>query len=240
MKKPSANCSDYLKVLRVQRGLSQTELAALVGVSQAAIGQWERGVSNPKGKHLLALAKALAVEAKLLINVTKIGSREAIPNDGLPHVDADRGPIAETVLRETDFVGEVEMFLKTMSIRGRMRQSVSGPLSNRWQVDYLSDKAIVDFIHRPVPPSGQETLFNSLTHALWHLSTLRAFFKDDRQTVLICHLPGGVSGEGVAEGTPEIVRLQKLIAEASLVNIGLCIVDSPKQAAHIIQALEKE
>ena len=36
-----------LKLLRVEKGLTQTDLAKLLGVGQGAVSSWERGVSYP-------------------------------------------------------------------------------------------------------------------------------------------------------------------------------------------------
>jgi transcriptional regulator with XRE-family HTH domain len=46
--------------VRRQAGLSQTELADLLGVRQTAVSQWERGVTEPYGGHLYALLVKLA------------------------------------------------------------------------------------------------------------------------------------------------------------------------------------
>jgi DNA-binding transcriptional regulator YiaG len=46
--------------VRNQAGLSQTELADLLGVCQAAVSQWERGVTEPHGGHLFTLLVRLA------------------------------------------------------------------------------------------------------------------------------------------------------------------------------------
>ena len=51
---------------RVRRGLSKTDLAAAVGVSAAAIGQYEAGVNSPRSDVLDRLAGALEVRADFL------------------------------------------------------------------------------------------------------------------------------------------------------------------------------
>lgn len=50
-----------IREARVANGLSQAELAEAVGVSQGAIGQWEREEFRPKGRHLNALKKRLGL-----------------------------------------------------------------------------------------------------------------------------------------------------------------------------------
>jgi len=54
--------SDRIKRLRKDNGLTQQQLAALVGVSTSAIGNWEtRPKEIPKGDNLLKLAEAFGV-----------------------------------------------------------------------------------------------------------------------------------------------------------------------------------
>ena len=64
-KKPKThmtNLAAKIKAVRVERGLSQNELAALIGVTSAAISNWEAGTrENIRGKALFSLASALGV-----------------------------------------------------------------------------------------------------------------------------------------------------------------------------------
>lgn len=48
-----------LKRLRLEKGLSVKELAAIVGVASSAVSQWESGVKNPRKGNLEKLAQAL-------------------------------------------------------------------------------------------------------------------------------------------------------------------------------------
>lgn len=45
--------------LRIQRGLTQDQLADILGCPQATISRWEQGTNSPSTKSLRALAKAL-------------------------------------------------------------------------------------------------------------------------------------------------------------------------------------
>jgi len=44
---------------RIQRGLTQRQLAEKLGISQAAVGKWETGTADPRMRQLRALAEAL-------------------------------------------------------------------------------------------------------------------------------------------------------------------------------------
>ena len=50
-----------LKKFREQLGLSQEELANIIGVRQSTVGMWENGSNKPRHSTLLKLAEALKV-----------------------------------------------------------------------------------------------------------------------------------------------------------------------------------
>ena len=56
-----------IKRLRINAGLTQTELAELVGVTAAAISGWEHGVANPNVKRLKRVAETLNVTVDELL-----------------------------------------------------------------------------------------------------------------------------------------------------------------------------
>jgi DNA-binding transcriptional regulator YiaG len=51
--------SEAIREARHRAGLSQVELAELLGVRQSSVSQWERGSTKPSTIHLLALTAAL-------------------------------------------------------------------------------------------------------------------------------------------------------------------------------------
>lgn len=79
---------DYIRAKRKERGLSQLELAALVGVSRGYIAQLESNEQrNPSNKIIQALAKALKVpvyellrEAGMVQNIVKARSLTSVLN----------------------------------------------------------------------------------------------------------------------------------------------------------------
>ena len=60
--------SERLKIIRLQKGLSQAQLAESVGVSMRTISCWEHGSKNPTLTYLVSLTKALEVSADDLLN----------------------------------------------------------------------------------------------------------------------------------------------------------------------------
>jgi len=57
----------------VQRGLTQTELAARAGTTQAQISRWETAAGVPLGASVLSLAQALCVSADYLLGLEDAG-----------------------------------------------------------------------------------------------------------------------------------------------------------------------
>lgn len=50
-----------IKELRLEKGLSQLNLAKLIGVSQKAVDFWERNVNEPKSSYIIALVKIFEI-----------------------------------------------------------------------------------------------------------------------------------------------------------------------------------
>lgn len=48
---------EKIKELRLEKGLSQLQLAKAINVSQKAIDYWERNVNEPKSSYIIALVK---------------------------------------------------------------------------------------------------------------------------------------------------------------------------------------
>lgn len=53
--------SDTIKNLRKKKGMSQTQIAIKLGITQGAVSQWETGQTEPASDQLLALAKIFGV-----------------------------------------------------------------------------------------------------------------------------------------------------------------------------------
>ena len=69
-----------IKKLRARLGITQGELAALVGVSTSAVGSWEYGKAKPEGHNresLVALRKLGIREVRRILNVKAKAAREA-------------------------------------------------------------------------------------------------------------------------------------------------------------------
>ena len=70
--------SKALKSLRVERGITQTELAERMFVTRSTINRWEKGSRLPDNMMIVKLSEALDVDINILLNAT-VDSSEA-PN----------------------------------------------------------------------------------------------------------------------------------------------------------------
>jgi transcriptional regulator with XRE-family HTH domain len=70
--------AERIKVLREAQGMTQTELAKLVGVSRGGVAQWELGlVQNIRLQAFLKLCEALRTDPQFLIWGTERGRSKA-------------------------------------------------------------------------------------------------------------------------------------------------------------------
>lgn len=65
-----------LRELRIERGMTQEDLARVTGFSTAFISQMERGINAPSFESLESLARALDVSVKDLFEFENTGIRE--------------------------------------------------------------------------------------------------------------------------------------------------------------------
>lgn len=62
--------AERLKDLRIERELSQRELAKLLNVSHSAVAQWESESRSPNAEAVVALAKFFEVSADYLLGLS--------------------------------------------------------------------------------------------------------------------------------------------------------------------------
>ena len=63
---------EKIKELRIEKGLTQMQLAKLIGSSQKAIDYWERSVNEPKASYIVLLADFFCVSADYLLCRTEM------------------------------------------------------------------------------------------------------------------------------------------------------------------------
>lgn len=77
----SATLGDVLKRARQRRGYSQRRVAEGIGVSTAAVGQWEIGANLPKTENLIKLAQFLKVDGQALSQGRLVFAEDDMPSE---------------------------------------------------------------------------------------------------------------------------------------------------------------
>lgn len=65
------NIGKIIKYLRLEKNLTQLQLAKEIEVSQKAIDYWEREVNEPKASYIIKLAKFFQVSTDYLLGLEK-------------------------------------------------------------------------------------------------------------------------------------------------------------------------
>ena len=61
--------ADRIKALRDERGLTQTELSKLLGITRSSVNAWEMGISVPSTQYIVELAHIFRVSTDFLLCV---------------------------------------------------------------------------------------------------------------------------------------------------------------------------
>ena len=72
--------ADKIKILREKRRITQSELAANLGITRSAVNAWEMGITVPSTQYVVELAKFFNVSADYLLGLS---STSTISVDGL-------------------------------------------------------------------------------------------------------------------------------------------------------------
>ena len=93
--------SERLRQLREEQGLTQAQLAEIIGVDSRTVSIWERGIRPPKDEYIIELCYALGVEMTYLFGLTD--SREEIrlsDEETAAVVEAEEQEITDRMLRK--------------------------------------------------------------------------------------------------------------------------------------------
>lgn len=83
----SKNIGKNIKVWRISKGLGQTDLAKLLGVTKSTVSSWESGRFTPSIEKINKLAEIFNIEPKLLLSEPPLIDK---PEEPLPLGDALR------------------------------------------------------------------------------------------------------------------------------------------------------
>ena len=62
---------NLIKKLRINKELTQLQLAEACGVSQGTVAQWEKGLCFPKAEKIPTLSRVLECESDLLLRMAE-------------------------------------------------------------------------------------------------------------------------------------------------------------------------
>lgn len=231
-----------IKEARSLKGLSQAELAVLAGVSQAAVGHWERGTFVPRGKNLNTLSEILGIALQPEPSLTEftVTDEEKISIDESESSstvkDWAKGRfVSQQKARADEFEYLLARNLGNFETDYRIGAQNGGPSHDLWKVDLMSDRTVIEIRH----PASYLRLSEFIERALWRLAFLKACFGDGMLYVAVIHRPPAPASPAAV--LPSYERLiTRLCAEADLVGIHLLLVDSPDDAAQAITDLENE
>lgn len=247
---------------RMKLGISQSGLAERLGVSQAAIGQWEREVTAPRSKYFPELAKIFDIDVALIVaaademeayqkgradsEARRVSRGEAPRAGGSSRLKIGRehptfghgygygpAPTGHHADECRRFDEELVQLLSMMGSPGALNVRIGVSVA-----DYASQKSIVEIKHL-IGPGMIKTL---ILQSLWALTILRAMTDGDENFITIIRLPAVREGdEDQAKGIQRMkAMVSKYSFEASLVGMHVIAVDSAEEAAKSIIKIEQE
>lgn len=66
-----------IKKLRVNKEMTQAQLAVLCGVTQGTVAAWEKGICFPKAEKIPSVARALNCDSILLLQMAEARRKDA-------------------------------------------------------------------------------------------------------------------------------------------------------------------
>lgn len=104
------NIGENIRKRREELGMSQLDLAKMIGVTQGSIGNYESGVSNPKMELLPKIFEALNIDANYLFGKVK-PEDDYKKNSPSPIVRKNRDELYKEIVELTEpEVDQLEIF----------------------------------------------------------------------------------------------------------------------------------
>lgn len=227
-----------IQQLREAKGLTQEALAEKIGVSQQSVAKWESGQALPRSKVVSILERELGAQEGQLLRLRsgeKITS-VVIPPNSIFSPDYRTAPGSFEPKRPFRSPSEyADIILKQIAVllpenRAKWNNTVKGN-ATFWSVDYMDDHVVAQFVTPGDTSFMNHTFRDSVPRKLWSLVTLRAHLRDDRSYVLFVAVPNDGGFDQRAHQ-----MLHRLVAEAALMDVFIFVVNSPEQAAAILEA----
>lgn len=94
--------ADRIKMLREQKGFTQTELAKRLGITRSSVNAWEMGISVPSTQYLVELAHIFTVSTDYLLCLKRTA---VVSVDGLTEKDVELVQQVIAYIREKNAAG---------------------------------------------------------------------------------------------------------------------------------------
>lgn len=225
--------------------MSQAELAEKVGVSQAAIGQWERGEFMPRGRNLNAMAELLGPGLTTQQLREHTGEIVELPNPDETEAAPDDAKVrlknAEHRSKSREFEIALMSLLQQREPTMRTKVLIDAPTNGSRIVDILTHRSVIDIKH----PTSYDQSETQVIQLLWRLTVMRALMGKGRNYIGVVRRPPQTHlleevGTAYAFSALDFYdhRLRTLAAEANLVGIELVVAETPEEAAKAIEEIE--
>ena len=91
---------NIVRELRIKRGIQQKELALELGISSAAVSNWEKGKSDPSGERLKRLADFFGVDEGFILGYGQENPNLFVPENPAISGKSETEQIIERVLEQ--------------------------------------------------------------------------------------------------------------------------------------------
>ena len=207
-----------IKTLRMRQGLSQKELARLLGISDRAISKWELGYAQPSANHLIALSQIFGV-----------GIEEFLPTDEKA-AEAEVAPLGMQSLTELYKIGRgpssshtmgperaCQLFLRQHPEVDEVQVILYGSLAKTGE-GHGTDRVI----QKTVAPLPCDVVFNTTETNLPHPNTMDMIGWKDGNRIATMRVMS-VGGGSISFENEEVHQLPNVYSEHTFADIAaLC------------------
>jgi transcriptional regulator with XRE-family HTH domain len=260
--------AQLIRLNRQKLGISQLELAEKLGVSQAAIGQWEREVTAPRSKNFPELARIFGIEVEQIVAASEeleiyqqakaesdarksaLDERQRMRRPGLgarghqwvgigdTRSEVERAFISRNSEEAKRFEDTLFKLLPKMGVLGAHHVRFGGEEEKVWVADYVSSNSIIEIKH-PLRHSALQTM---ILQSFWTLTVLQAVTGGGQNLITIIRLPSFEEGDDEGAAALQKMRetVQRYSPEAAVAGYHLLMVETAEEAAKAIVKIEQE
>lgn len=184
-----------IKALRIQRGISQKELSAAVGVSYQTVSRWESGKAQPSEEHILRMAHVLNAETDDFYHIEQDSAHEIRGMESIREIyKIGRGPSSSHTMGPER---ACKTFMEKNPGIDAMRVILYGSLAKTGK-GHGTDSVLI----KTASPIPCEVVFDFTTTDIPHPNTLDLFgFKNGEQIAFLRVMSvggGSIAYEGKA------------------------------------------